>query len=290
MSIESSSKILEIEKLLGEKTMYLQSLSGGDISDAYLLSTKKEKYFLKINESDISAALFEAEAKGLQLLSQHCPCPEVIQYGSFQSSKGAFLILPFIESGVKDKKFWRSLGQSLAQLHKVTTKDFGLAHDNFIGLLFQSNNQQDSWPIFYAQQRLIPQVKLAFNNNMLSKADLHSFDLLYAKLDRLCPSEKPALIHGDLWSGNFMVDQSQSPIFIDPSVSFSHREMDLAMSLLFGGFDQEFYRSYEEAFPLELGFKERVSVYQLYYLLVHVNLFGESYVNGVRQALAKYLD
>ncbi|MFT4664395.1 MAG: protein-ribulosamine 3-kinase [Polaribacter sp.] len=289
MQIDSSSKILEIEKLLGEKTKRLQSVTGGDISDAYLLSTDKENYFLKINESALATALFEAEAKGLQLIGQHCHCPEVIHHGPFQNSPGAFLILPYIQSGNKDKQFWVSLGQSLAQLHRVSATQFGLAHDNFIGRLPQSNNHHDNWAAFYAQQRLFPQVKMAFDNKMLSKEDTRSFDRLYSKLNNLCPSEKSALIHGDLWSGNFMVNKNQLPVFIDPSVSYSHREMDLAMSLLFGGFDPQFYHSYIGSYPLEPGFEARVALYQLYYLLVHVNLFGGSYVNGVKQALSKYI-
>ncbi len=289
MLIESSSKLIEIEKLLGEKTKRLQPVTGGDISDAYLLSTNKEHYFIKINESFQAAALFDAEAKGLNLLGSYCNCPKVIHHGSFQNSKGAFLILPFIQSGIKNQQFWTTLGQSLAQLHSVSKEKFGLTHDNFIGRLPQSNLQRDSWTAFYTELRLIPQVKMAFDNNLLSREDLNSFEILYAKLTELCPLEKPSLIHGDLWSGNFMVDTNQRAIFIDPSVSYSHREMDLAMSLLFGGFHHEFYQSYQVAFPMEPGFEERVPLYQLYYLLVHLNLFGVSYLNKVRTALLKYV-
>lgn len=134
----------------------------------------------------------------------------------------------------------------------------------------------------------MPQIKLAVHANLLNKADFDQFAKLFKKLPAICPTEKPALIHGDLWSGNFMVGPKREVVLIDPSTSFAHREMDLAMTQLFGGFDEAFYNTYQEVFPLENGFDQRVEIYQLYYLLVHLNLFGGGYGNSVRNILKRF--
>ncbi|MFK7809770.1 MAG: fructosamine kinase family protein [Saprospiraceae bacterium] len=279
----------KIAEVLGDPTIHLQSITGGDISDAFLLKGSKRNYFLKINRKQNAEALFQTEAKGLTLLTPHCNTPELIKQGTFQNKKGAFLILEFIEPGKKDNDFWISFGRALAKLHQVSALQFGLDHENFIGRLAQLNNYTNTWAEFYATQRLIPQVKMAFDNNTLPATLLSHFDKLYNKLENLCPIEKPSLTHGDLWSGNFIASKNQQAFFIDPSVSFAHREMDLAMTKLFGGFKEPFYESYNNAFTLEQNFEERVSLYQLYYLLVHLNMFGTSYLGSVKQVLLKYV-
>jgi fructosamine-3-kinase len=232
--------------------------------------------------------MFEKEAKGLALLAETktIHIPKVIAHG--QTDDGAFLLLEHIETGYRQDGFWETFGQSLAALHRCTSPQFGLDHPNYIGSLPQQNGRHDRFAAFYIHERLQPQLDMAISSKQLNAKDEKHFNNLYKKLPDLCPQEPPALIHGDLWSGNFLVGADSQPVLIDPSVAYSHRELDLAMSRLFGGFDRSFYRAYEEAYPLAPGFEKRLPVYQLYYLLVHVNLFGGGYVGSVRRIMEGY--
>nr|WP_162276804.1 fructosamine kinase family protein [Mucilaginibacter pedocola] len=158
-----------------------------------------------------------------------------------------------------------------------------------IGSLHQSNRQHKSWADFYAEERLQPLVKMAVDSRELGKSDIQQFDKLYAKLPELFDLEPPALIHGDLWSGNFLIDIKGIPFLIDPAVYLGHREMDLALTTLFGGFGATFYEAYQQHYPLSPGFQQRIKLWCLYPLLVHVNLFGGGYSNQLRSHLNAYL-
>ena len=266
----------------------VQFLGGGDISESRLLKSERGSFFLKYHDGPQAVLLLETEAQGLDLLRGCSPIriPEVLSQGVI--GRHAYLLLEFVESGWANNAFWESFGAALAQLHRNSATQFGLDHDNFIGSLPQCNGQMDNWTDFYRDRRLGPQAQLAHKQGLLQPSDMKQLDQLYKQLPEVIPAEAPALIHGDLWSGNYLISTTQAPVLIDPSVSFAHREMDLAMSRLFGGFDWRFYRSYEEASPLSPGFEARLPIYQLYYLLVHVNLFGESYLRSVRDILSKY--
>jgi hypothetical protein len=213
--------------------------------------------------------------------------PKVFGHGSTEDGH-AFLLLEFIAPGYKNRLFWENFGRALANLHGNTSAQFGFSHDNFIGSLPQSNTRHASWETFYAEERLWPQMLLACEKGYFDKTGERQLDALCRKLASICPKESPALTHGDLWSGNFLCDGMGQPVLIDPAASFAHREMDLAMSRLFGGFDEAFYKAYEHAWPLEAGFEKRMEVYQLYYLLVHANLFGGEYVGQVGEILRKW--
>jgi fructosamine-3-kinase len=139
---------------------------------------------------------------------------------------------------------------------------------------------------FFIEERLEKQLKLALSSGKMINSDADLFQRLYSRLD-IIPIEAPSLLHGDLWSGNFMTNADGMPCLIDPAVYFGHREMDLAMTKLFGGFDDEFYEAYNESFPLAAGFEERIDIHNLYPLMVHVNLFGGGYVQQVRGILKK---
>ena len=167
----------------------------------------------------------------------------------------------------------------------MSAVSFGLDHDNYIGSLAQSNKKHADWISFFMEERIRPQLKLAMDKKLIDEGTVKQFDKLFDHFDRLIPKEKPALLHGDLWNGNFLVSDSSRAALIDPAVYFGHREMDLAMTTLFGGFDSEFYRAYDEVFPLEKGFEKRVDIHNLYPLLVHVNLFGGGYVRQVKAVL-----
>ncbi len=264
-------------------------IAGGDIHRAALLTTTTgQQYFLKYNTGVQSPEMFRTEALGLALLgaSRIIAVPKVLGHGT--AGEYAFLLLEYIAPGLRSRRFWEEFGSSLATLHGTTSAQFGFAHDNFIGSLPQSNARHDDWQSFFSEERLLPQMRRAREHNRLNTNDKHLLENLCKRIPAICPDEPPALTHGDLWSGNFLCNTTNKPVLIDPAASFAHREMDLAMSRLFGGFDAVFYQSYEEAWPLAPGFEERVEVYQLYYLLAHVNLFGGGYVESVRGILRRW--
>ena len=245
---------------------------------------------MKINSSKNASALFESERKGLTLLSQTktIRIPEIVHYSEVNNS--AFLLLEYIEQGISTPLFWKELGYQLASLHRNTNDFFGLDSNNFIGTLPQQNNLSDNWIDFFINERIQPQIDLAIIQRKIDSQTIFKFYTLFKILPNIFPEEQPALIHGDLWNGNFLCDQNSKPVLFDPSVSYGHREMDLAMSQLFGGFDKLFYQSYDEAFQIHEGFDQRVEIYQLYYLMVHVNLFGGGYLNTVKNILSRFLD
>jgi len=277
-------------KQLGYPIRESQPVRGGDINRAALLLLDDgRQLFLKYNRHPQAAQMLRTEKMGLALLgaSRVIATPKIFAQGE-APGEWAFLLLEYIAPGHKNRPFWQQFGASLAALHGSTSAQFGFAHDNFIGSLPQPNGRLDSWPEFYADRRLRPQMKQARDAGLLDRHDGQQLEKLCSRIGQVCPEEAPALIHGDLWSGNFLCNPQGAPVLIDPAANFAHREMDIVMSRLFGGFDDAFYLAYNEAWPLEPGFEKRVDIYQLYYLLVHVNLFGAGYVDAVRQILKAY--
>jgi fructosamine-3-kinase len=264
-----------------------QFLSGGDINTAAQVFSSEGVFFVKWNQAE-RQDMFETEAKGLDLLRQTDALfiPKVIGYG--QQADKSYLILEYIDSGTPGKDYWDKLGQSLAELHSHTQPKFGLNFANYIGSLPQTNTPTVNGPEFFFEQRLLPQAGMALYKGLLSKEVYDALFRLRDRLPDLLPNERPALLHGDLWSGNVMVTEEGQPALIDPAVYYGFREADLAFTKLFGGFDQRFYDAYDEAFPLTDGFEERIAIYNLYPLLVHVNLFGSGYVSGVERVLKQF--
>lgn len=260
---------------------------GGNINHTYCLYTSAGTFFLKLNANSFPC-MFQKEFEGLQLLHQtlSIKIPLPVVYGSFDDS--TFLITEFIEEGGASKNFWQTFANQLASLHRYSNSRFGLSSANYIGMLAQQNNYCDSWQEFYTTQRLQPLMQLAFNQNKCSEEDLIAAEKLCDRLYNLLPEAIPALVHGDLWSGNFMCDRNGSPVIYDPAVYYGNREMDIAMSLLFGGFDKSFYDFYNEAFPLQPGWKSRVPLHNLYPLLVHLILFGGGYYHKVINIIKAY--
>jgi protein-ribulosamine 3-kinase len=279
-----------LRKILGSGVQIknITNASGGCINNAIIIFTNKGDYFLKWN-SEIFYEMFRVESLGLELLRKtgEVRIPEVLGLGTeFGKS---FLLLEFINSGPASKSFWTEFGTSLAALHKTTNELYGLDHNNYIGRLDQKNAYKSDWVNFFIDNRLTPQIELALEKGILPFDYLKKFEELFKKLPDLLPEEKPALLHGDLWSGNFLTDQSGNPCLIDPAVYYGNREIEVSFTRLFGGFDKEFYHSYQEAFPLQQGFEERVDVYNLYPLLVHVNLFGSGYLSGISNTLKRFI-
>ncbi len=277
---EAFGKDIEVSKY--------QFLGGGCINNAVKLETVVGKFFLKWNDSKQSEEMFEAEAYGLNLLADKglITIPLVIKHGCNDGK--AYLLLEFIQSAYRQKDYWKRLGEQLAELHRNTHGSFGLHFNNFIGALPQSNEYMPSWTDFFIEKRLKVQAGLAYYNGLAGKDLLKKFEKLYEKLPSMLPEEQPALLHGDLWSGNVMVNSQGLPCLIDPAVYYGNREIELAFTQLFGGFDDDFYQAYQATFPLLPDFDERVEIYNLYPLLVHVNLFGRSYLSGVERVLKRY--
>lgn len=263
-------------------------VGGGSINDAWRLETDAGRFFLKTNSADRFPSMFEAEADGLRRLRDAGPLrvPEVIAHG--EDHDDSFLLLEWIEGGVKGPGFWSDFGRCLAQLHRHTQERFGLERDNYIGSLVQRNTPENDWASFLIHQRLEPQLKLARDRKRVEAGMAFRFERLFHQLDELFPAEPPALLHGDLWSGNFLCDNKGRPVLIDPAVYYGPREMDLAMTRLFGGFDEALYTAYHAEWPLEHGWEERVDLWNLYPLLVHVNLFGGVYVAQVEAVLRRF--
>ena len=265
----------------------IKVVSGGDINDAYSVTTNHGTYFVKINTPEVGD-MFEQEARGMQLLrdTNAINVPAVIGFGHQFGSP--FLILEHITKGAPKSSFWKHFGESMAKLHGYTDKSFGLDHDNFIGRLPQKNTPKDLWIDFFIENRLEVQLGLAIYNGHIDQQFAEKFRLIYSAFPGMLPEEQPALIHGDLWSGNFMSNAEGNACIFDPAIYFGHREMELAFTRLFGGFDREFYDVYQEIFPLEPGFESRVEIYNLYPLLVHVNLFGPSYLSGIKNTINRF--
>ncbi len=265
------------------------AVGGGSINDSYRLETNEGPFFVKTNSADRFPSMFEAEAHGLdRLRATNTVCvPHVIAFG--EDHDDSYLLLEHINGGLKNAAFWEDLGRSMGRLHAHTNDRFGLDRDNYIGSLSQMNTPHERWDEFFIHCRLEPQVRAARDRQRLGMGDVLRFELLYMKLPSLFPPGPPALLHGDLWSGNFLCDEHGRPVLLDPAVYFGHREMDIAMTRLFGGFEPAFYSAYNDERPLEQGWEERVGLCNLYPLLVHVNLFGGSYTGQLQADLQRYV-
>jgi len=265
-----------------------QSVSGGSINRAAKIATNLGDLFLKWN-TNAPDDFFEKEADGLIRLSTARTAlriPDVISSGKPVNSRPGFLLMKFIEEGRSGNSF--EFGQNLAKLHQTDIDQFGLDTDNYIGSLPQSNRRHDNWITFFTEERINPQIQMAVDSGKLSRGILQNWDRLSGKLNEIFPPTKPSLLHGDLWGGNYLFDSSGSGVLIDPAVYYGHPEMELAFSKMFGGFSSEFYRGYESELPLEPGFSERIPIYNLYPLLVHVNLFGGHYTSQFNSTLRKF--
>lgn len=197
-------------------------------------------------------------------------------------------MLQWIECGERTEAFWKTLGEGLAALHQITNDAFGFAENNYMGSVPQSNDAHLTWTDFFARQRLRPVIKKCFDKKLLSKKHRLEFERLEQKLPNFFEEEKPSLLHGDLWSGNFMCDKNGQPVLIDPAVYYGHRSMDLAMTTLFGGFRSPFYETYNHHFPFPENYKEQWAVCNLYPLLIHLFLFGASYLPQIERTLGQF--
>jgi fructosamine-3-kinase len=277
-----------IIKDLGLSIQRIERISGGDINEAYCLQTKDKKYFLKVNSASAFPNMFAKEARGLTALitNSRLQIPNSLAHGITGDQQ--YLQLEWLERGVPGKDFWEDFGTSLALMHKNPQAYFGFEEDNFIGSLHQNNTKRESWSQFYAEERILRLVDKLIARGDLKKEDRTLAEKLCSKLDSLFPKETPSLLHGDLWSGNFMCAANGKAALYDPAVYYGHREMDIGMTKLFGGFDQQFYEAYNATYPMENGWEERVPLTQLYPLLVHAVLFGGGYAGSARSIVKQF--
>lgn len=275
----------QLQTILDEDIRTVQSVFGGDINEAAKITLSSGRHlFVKWNETAPNH-MFEKEAKGLELLRSaetELIIPEVLV------QKPRFLVLNWIDEGGGNQHSAFHFGQQMGRLHKKTNQHFGLNHDNYIGRLPQYNTPHSNWPDFFAMERIDPQVRMGVESGKLSRSLLKEVEGFYKKLGSIFPTEPPALLHGDLWSGNYMFTKNGGVTIYDPAAYFGHREMDIAMSRLFGGFSANFYAGYQQEFPLEEGFDHRVDLYNLYPILVHANLFGGSYCSQAENIIKHY--
>ena len=290
---EDFEKVLK--KVFGKPVQIKSSFrtGGGCINETQILHlTNGERVFLKYNNS-APKDFFPAEAKGLKLLSKaengpRVPGPLGVQEGIHPK----FLILEYVEESPGDKGFYERFAQALAQLHRMNDNEFGLEHDNFIGSTVQINTPEKDPVDFFREHRIRFQQTLARKSRKLPAGVDKKIDRLCEKLGDLMDTtgEKPALLHGDLWSGNYFPGPGQQPCIFDPAVYYGLREADLAMTELFGRLPQQFYDAYHNAFPLNPGYSQRKALYNLYHLLNHLNLFGGAYLSGVKQTVRQFTD
>ncbi|WP_345952463.1 fructosamine kinase family protein [Mucilaginibacter sp. PAMB04168] len=268
----------------------MQPVSGGDINRAYCLRMHDgNMLMMKLNSNSAYPNMFELESRGLDLIrnTHTIAVPNVVLQAHYADH--SFLLMEWIDSTKPSASTSALLGQQLAAMHRHTAARFGLGHDNYMGSLQQSNRMHNTWAEFFINERLQPMVQTAVNKQLLSNVDVKQFDRLYNIMSSLFEEEAPALIHGDLWGGNYLIANNGMPFLIDPAVSYGNREFDIAMTTLFGGFDKPFYDAYNEGFPLAHAWQQRLDLWNLYPLLLHLNLFGGGYLGQVKSCLQKYV-
>ena len=265
------------------------SIGGGCINDAYRLVGERQSYFVKLNRAE-RLDMFEAEAEGLHALAaaQAIKVPLPVCTGIEASQ--AYLVMEYFEGGGETSGRAEIFGQQLAHLHRHTRDQFGWHRDNTIGSTPQPNTPANDWLVFWRQQRLGFQLALAEQRGT-SRSLLRKGDELLQLMDGLFSHHQPqpSLLHGDLWSGNYAITREGDPIIFDPAVYFGDREADLAMTELFGGFPRRFYAAYNEAWPLDSGYQVRKTLYNLYHILNHFNMFGGGYAGQAERMTEELL-
>ncbi|SDN04973.1 fructosamine kinase family protein [Kriegella aquimaris] len=280
--------IAHLSALLGAPIKNVFPLSGGDISQAYCLQTDTERFFCKTNNAGNAATMFATEKTGLETIRATSTIKVPRVYGNGKIDATGFLLLEFIEAQRPNHQDFERLGDELAQLHKVSADYFGWENDNFIGSLPQSNTKNTAWSNFFVKERLWPQFIRAQENRLLTHSEVPSLNAMLHICALLLQDINPSLLHGDLWSGNYLISSNGTPYLIDPAVYFGDAKVDMAMTRLFGGFSPEFYRAYEAHIPTNKWEQGYDDLYQLYYLLVHLNLFGRSYYPTVKKIVERY--
>lgn len=272
-----------------------RSVGGGDINSARLLMLSDGRsVFIKYNSSS-NSAFFDAEEEGLSAIADTgvIKTPELFCKGMDPDKGISFLMMERIVTGTPGQNTWYEMGRQFAGMHLADTSRyvegglFGFLHDNYIGATRQTNTPFDSWIDFYRECRLKPQFKMA--ERALDEQAVKSCVRLMDKLgDILTEPEKPALLHGDMWGGNHLIDRDGNAVLIDPAAYVGHPEADIAMTELFGRMPHGFYEGYHEKMPAQAGYDDRRDIYNLYHVMNHYNLFGGGYLNSALSIIRRY--
>lgn len=282
---------IKIEEILHDRIIDSHSVSGGCINDAKIISVKSgDKYFIKTNHNN-PKNMFLNEANGLREIAkaQIIKTPEIIYVDD------EIILLEAISAAKRISNFFEDFGRKFAQLHKFTHIGYGFYEDNYIGsnrqINIATNIEKKDWCEFYFNKRLKYQFDLCEKNGVVTEELRKLFLKLENKIESIIEpkTELASLLHGDLWGGNYMIDEKGEVCLIDPAVYYGNREADLAMTKLFGGFDSNFYSAYNQEFPLEDGYEYRENIYKLYHILNHLNLFGSSYYTQALNLVKYYL-
>ncbi|MDJ0740824.1 MAG: fructosamine kinase family protein [Gammaproteobacteria bacterium] len=263
-------------------------LGGGCINAAFRLADGTRAWFVKTNRAD-RLAMFEAEAAGLNALADSATIgvPRALCTG--RSGDTAFIVMRHLELGRGSAQGWRDAGRQLAALHQCHAERFGWERRNTIGATAQHNDWNADWCDFWRTRRLGFQLDEAARNGYRGRLQQLGEKLL-TRFDTLIDhAPRPSLLHGDLWSGNLAFDADGDPVIYDPATYYGDREAELAMTELFGGFSADFYAAYREASPIDPGYRVRKTLYNLYHVLNHLNLFGGGYGGQAEHMMAQLL-
>lgn len=269
----------------GVRFLSADRVGGGCISPAARIETAAGPRFLKWSGDRHHARMFHAEAAALRAIA----ATNTVRVPAVEAVSDNWILMEWLQPGQPGKRAWSDVGAALARLHREQRDSFGWSDANFIGSLPQSNEWHESWPDFWRSERIEPQLARAIGAGYFTSSQQRALSAHLDRLDELlavADEEGASLLHGDLWSGNAHA-MATGIALIDPSTYYGHREVDLAMAALFGGFPPVFYEAYAAKWPLESGHEQRRAAYQLYYLLVHVNLFGAGYVPGVMESVSR---
>jgi protein-ribulosamine 3-kinase len=282
-----------LQKRLSEKhsavdNIHLQTVGGGSINESYCVSFNDIQFFCKCNSATKFPHLFQKEKNGLELLARQGVIKTPLVIDCFEADGKQLLLLEWIQEGEQTENFWKTFGKQLAALHQVASDAHGLHEENYMGSVPQQNTLHKNWSSFFAAERLAPMIQKCAAKRLLQAQHLAQFESLLKKLPDIFEEEKPSLLHGDLWSGNFLCNQAAEPVLIDPAVYFGHRSIDLAMTTLFGGFHRMFYEAYHYHFPFPGNYEAQWAVCNLYPLLIHLYLFGTGYLPQIERTLKQF--
>jgi fructosamine-3-kinase len=280
-----------IREYLNDKSVEINTVAivgGGSINDARKVDTSKGLFFAKINDAHEYPGMFEAEEKGLNFLRENSKfnIPKPVKTGITDDTQ--WLLMEFINRGSKSENYWETFGETMADMHRHSHDQFGFESDNYLGSLKQKNGFENTWPEFFAKCRLEPQLKMAKDQGEASDEMVRLIEKVMSRAERYFPEEPASAVHGDMWTGNFSIGQNGEATIYDPAAYYGHREMDIGMSKLFGGYDDKFYKAYNAAYPMEDGWEGRIPIANLYPLLAHLNIFGGSYASQIMSILRKY--
>ncbi|WP_059105991.1 fructosamine kinase family protein [Shouchella shacheensis] len=279
-----------VKKAVPNASIYqVKSVSGGDISEAFAVETDKQWVFVKAH-FEVAKDLFLKEAKGLEEIrkTKTLSVPAVLGVGD-QADDVPHLVLSYINVGPKGVNSDELLGEGLAAMHDPIQPFYGLGYENYLGTIKQEKGEFMSWPRFYAEKRLQPLIDLCTQKGLFTEGEAATHRQLADKLDQLLPEDPGAsLLHGDLWAGNRLFDENGEPFLIDPAILYGDRQMDLALTQLFGGYSQRFYDAYESASGQVLK-RELWPLYQLFHIYMHAASFGGPYVQEAHRMVRRYV-